>query len=213
MAAFSLSTIIDIICGIVSEMCGDDKEHLKAVQLMKKENDKVRTSNTVHVGNSRIDEEIISRNMKEENTVPQIRTGKRTLLAKKLLTGACMSVTFLLCLSRTASNYVNYGGEHEIHLAACLVIIAATLILYLIIKNASGLMSTAMRCPCLMFHRSLTTFSSSSILSFSFLSSKFFTPFFFFLFCLLFFLSFFLSFLTSDFLNYLLKVIYLYGLF
>ena len=196
MAAFSLSTIIDIICGIVSEMCGDDKEHL---QLMKKENDKVRTSNTVHVGNSRIDEEIISRNMKEENTVPQIRTGKRTLLAKKLLTGACMSVTFLLCLSRTASNYVNYGGEHEIHLAAYLVIIAATLILYLIIKNASGLMSTAMRCHCLMFHCSLTTFSSSSILSSSFLSSKLFPPFFFFLFCLLFFLSFFLSFLTSDF--------------
>lgn len=158
MAAFSLSTIIDIICGIVSEMCGDDKEHL---QLMKKENDKVRTSNTVHVGNSRIDEEIISRNMKEENTVPQIRTGKRTLLAKKLLTGACMSVTFLLCLSRTASNYVNYGGEHEIHLAACLVIIAATLILHLIIKNASGLMSTAMQCLCLRFHCSLTTFSLS----------------------------------------------------
>ena len=188
MAAFSLSTIIDIICGIVSEMCGDDKEHL---QLMKKENDKVRTSNTVHVGNSRIDEEIISRNMKEENTVPQIRTGKRTLLLKKLLTGACMSVTFLLCLSRTASNYVNYGGEHEIHLAACLVIIAATLILHLIIKNASGLMSTAMQCLCLRFHCSLTTFSSSSILSFSFLSSKNFTPFFFFLFCLLFFLPFF----------------------
>ena len=64
MAAFSLSTIIDIICGIVSEMCGDDKEHLKAVQLMKKENDKVRTSNTVHVGDSRIDEEISSHSSK-----------------------------------------------------------------------------------------------------------------------------------------------------
>ena len=111
MAAFSLSTIIEVICGIVSEICGENKEHPKTVQSVKILNDELHTSNTVHVGNSRNDDGNSSQKMKEENAVSQITIGRRTLLAKRLLTGACMTATFLLCLSRTASNFVNYSGD------------------------------------------------------------------------------------------------------
>ena len=113
MAAYSLSTIIEVICGIVSEIFGENMEHPKTVQSVKILNDEVLTSNTVHVGNSRSDDGNRSQKMKEENAVSQITIGRKTLLAKKLLIGACMTVTFLLCLSRTASNFVNYSGDED----------------------------------------------------------------------------------------------------
>lgn len=95
MGAFSLSTIIEIVCGLVSELYGEDGPRI--VDVVRP--DSTGTSENMITGS-------------EELTGSD--TGKRTNFVRKMLTGTCMAATFLLCSSRTASNYVNYSGKWEV---------------------------------------------------------------------------------------------------
>ena len=112
MAAYSLSTITDIVCEEVSYLLGEEGDSVNNVENDNKNEDENKVRNNDKKNKNRIKNE--SKNNDRTNNergTTQRKVMKFSDIVRKLIIFSCFSATFLLSASRSASNYVNYSGK------------------------------------------------------------------------------------------------------
>ena len=93
MGAYSLSTMIDVICDIIAELHREDNQG--------EDSSSTVTSSSTSSSTS-IEESAPNMNNSVELKIK---------IAKKSMTGASILVAFLLFSSRSISNFINFGGQ------------------------------------------------------------------------------------------------------
>ena len=87
MAAFALSSMIDMVCDLCAALLGDGNGDGSSSTSSDSRLSSVAAPNSAATGN------------------------KKWERLRRFLIGGCVSVTFILCSSRSISNYTNYRGE------------------------------------------------------------------------------------------------------
>lgn len=93
MGAYSVSTIINVICDIIAELHGEN--------IHVEDSTSTTTSTTTSSPNS------------TEEFIPTMNksVASKIKFAKKTITGGCMLIAFILFSSRSISSFINYGGK------------------------------------------------------------------------------------------------------
>ena len=115
MAAYSLSTITDIVCEEVSYLLGEEGDSVNNVENEDKNEDKNKqrnkNENEKKNKNRNANESKNDDRTNNEGGTTRRKIMKYSDIIRKLIIFSCFSATFLLSASRSASNYVNYSGK------------------------------------------------------------------------------------------------------